>query len=350
MGSQIYPNLLGGNVYAPMRNLTQTPFLTGTEIGGIEGQKVVGRGAMKAAASLRSKHGTKVQLGKTLPEVRHSMEAELRALGLAPGEHFGKGDVAHEAALRSTKYLGRGVRFVDSWNKWMMALYSKSDVVNRYITLYTAKELAKDALAGKGYALDYVKRLNAGDKASIYKLMKSGNQDDLGVLMARQLIAKTQFNYGKESLSEFGREFGRAVSMFTKWPLMVMGDLEELQRNGRALDGIKKYVAPMLALGAADIALNEMEFFENPAAKLAFGRGLFAAAPGGALLGVSTPPLVQAPLDLIDAADSMIKGDVGRGAQKLVKTASPFMPFGVTVTKDGPSTIALDRFNKAFEE
>jgi len=316
--SQIYPNLLGWNVAAPLRNLTQTIFLTAPEIGGGYGRTVTARGWSKAIKARLSK-------GKDIQRF-------LQDRGLV-GDQFHGEAVRKSVAegMRSVPGLGKLTEMIDNFSEFGMKLYANSDSVNRYLTWHIAQDLGDDIIKGsvKG-AQTFMKRLPKGKREMFDYLVANGQEQRAKDELAKWLVRKTQFNYGKSGLSQFGQDYGRLVSMFTKWPMMVMGDITDLVKYRQGFDKIKapalKYIAPMALLMLGDEMLEDVDAMDSPLAKLTMASSLTKYSPLSAVTDLSIPPLAKIPFD-VTRAMSLAKDREGkRAAKQLMKTASPFAP------------------------
>jgi hypothetical protein len=71
-------------------------------------------------------------------------------------------------------------------------------------------------------------------------------------LIARNLLAETQFNYNRTSLSEYGRYMGPIFSVFSKWPTAIAGDIIEKYKGGQTIRAAQKYLGPLSVLYAID--------------------------------------------------------------------------------------------------
>jgi hypothetical protein len=262
---QIYPNFLGWNFRAAIRNYFQPLLTTAPELGWGYGSKLVGKATMSAAADFFKAPGVS-------PVKKADVFSEfLQPKGLAPGKFFGEaGDVTGEG-LRAIKGVGQGVEMLDKHNNAAMYLYGLSDNVNRYITYKVGHELARDIARGIKPAREFAMRtLSEGGKAEARKILRDmGGElspeavEKLGDALARNLITKTQFNYGKEALNEWGREHGRLFSMFTKWPAMILSDNAELIEKYGAKEGTikasQRYLAPMAIMAMAGTQLKDTD-------------------------------------------------------------------------------------------
>jgi hypothetical protein len=194
-----------------------------------------------------------------------------------------------------------------------MALYSASDTVNRYITYKVAHNLAADLKEGNKRALDFAERaLSEGGKSSLRRLIATGREEEVGNELARYLIGKTQFNYGKESMNEFGREHGRLFSMFTKWPAMIMSDSSDLLDQYGKLDGSKKiaqrYLAPMALLaGVGSLVVDKNN--PNHAVTYLLGEDLSDIAPAQSFK-VGAGPVVKTGMNAAKTLLDMFSNDL----------------------------------------
>ena len=287
--AQVYPSFLGWNFKAALRNFSQPWLTTAPELGWGYGMSLAGKASAKVASELGLTKGALHKVRKNFGEI----ERILQDKGLANGTFWGEGLNLAGDSMRQQKRVGPVLEKLEWYNDRAMALYSASDVVNRYITYHVGQELAKDALAGNQRAMAYLSRLGEGDKAAAKEILRStagdapgeamARQLKLGDIFARQLIAKTQFNYGKESMNEFGREFGRLGSMFLKWPAAVYSDSADLIDQYGKMEGSKKiverYIAPLAALMGAGMVADHTIGKDQPMLKYLIGTDLADWAP-----------------------------------------------------------------------
>lgn len=239
LNTQVYPSYLGANVPAIVRNMTQT-FATGApELGGTWGYKLT------AGALART-------VGKARKVGFSGLESELRDLRLTGAT------TRAEFVDARPGVAGRLRRSADAVNEWSMGAYQRTDVANRAISLEMGREWAKQVQAGRPEALAAIRGLSAGAKAEVRRQggLQAMDEAQLGNFLGDYLIGKTQFRYGKEQMSQFGREFGRAFSMFTKWPTMIGGDMADVLAQRGVRRGLttlaQKYMIPYLALQAVE--------------------------------------------------------------------------------------------------
>ena len=327
MVGSLYPNYLGGNLKAAIRNYAQPMLTTAPELGWDYGTKLVGKGTVMAANAKRQ---------------GINMEEFLQSKGLAPGKFHGEAQDLTSTSIRgASRKLGAVLETMDKVNSGgllkgklgtnaegearelpgLMSLYSKSDVFNRFVTYKVAEEVAKDAAAGNKRAQDFMTRvLSAGGKSRIRDAKDFQQATDE---LAKNLIAKTQFNYGKESMNEFGRTYGRLFSMFTKWPAMIMSDGAELMDRDGIAKGLGKigqrYFAPMIALTVAGQMLHTKD---DPLAAYLLGSELGDAAPAQSMK-VGLGPVPTSALDAMKLGMEMLTKDMD--AEQRLKKVGKFI-------------------------
>lgn len=329
--SQIYPNLLGWNISKPVRNLSQTLLLTVPELGHGYGYSVAMKGV---ARSMKTR-----QSGATMLEF-------LQQRGLAGDQYAGE-----TARLAVEDGLSRipGLQSVNKWSQLGMSLYQWTDTVNRFYTYHMGVQVADDIMKGVPKAVRWLNRMSSGDKQVIRKALRSGDEDLVNKTVAGYLIRKTQFNYGKAGLSDFGQDFGRLVSMFTKWTVMVGSDVADMVKHRQGLDKVAapmmKYVAPLTVLMASDAALREMDLSDNPIKKALIGKSLTSMSPMNSLFNVGAPPVVAAPAKLGKAVDKALEGELREGGRLMWEAVYPFLPVigaGPNIYKTGTQLSGQD--------
>ena len=340
--SLVYPNTLGYSLYAPLRNLTQPLMTTAPEIGGGEGYNVTVKGVGRAWSALR----------KMKDDGNYYARANkfLQERGLAPGDVFS--DSLHELSqtLRGVPVLGPLIKGTDAVNELGMKFYSSTDVVNRFITYHIGQEMAERALRSPETYKGFFQRLSAGAKAEMYKALRKGDtvaqkQEALGDFLAHYLIAKTQFNYGREAIHKFGRDYGKLASMFTTWPTMIANDMAEIARKQRpALNAFQKYLAPITVLSTLDAVMDDEQFKDSPVWKLLVGKGLLSLSPMSAVLDLSVPPLVKLPVASMGALKSAIEGDWAKAGKEYTQAWSIFAPGAGVISKSAKT------YQDLFEE
>jgi hypothetical protein len=314
--SQIYPNYLGFSLKAVTRNLSQPTLVTAGEVGGKDyGYRL----AMRATVSTALDRKRGINLQKALEE-----------MGLHPGEHIGEGMNQLHNALEKTM-VGGLVRASDGVAKVGMYLYGKTDAINRYITWKMAKQLSQDIMDGMGNAhptrdqkaaLAFLKKMPAGYKNELYRDARNGKSIERGV--TEYLLSTTQFDYGPQALSEFGQKYGRFVSMFTKWPAMVGGDLHWLATSKQYSKAFEKYLAPLMALAAVDMWLGDTK--GKPRLRAILGDSMKDWSPVKSFK-ISTPPALETAAHVGKSLMAAVTFDVHGAAKEAGKALEPILPF-----------------------
>jgi len=307
--AQVYPNLLGWRVDAPLRNMTQTLTTTMPEIGA-DGAKYVAKG-----------------WNKSLPGMLKAEEF-LISKGIVGGQYTGE---AARRALQDGLYRGYGTGVarttLDKVGQAAMKFYGMSDTANRYITYHIGQELGEGILQGK--ATSFVKRMPRPIKAKWDNMIKDGQVGEAKDMLSKYLIDKTQFDYTKAGLSEFGQDFGKFASTLTKWPMMIWSDAAMLAKYG---EGMEKVTKPMLKYGtpfalavAGNKFFEEMEMTNDPVKKILLGSSLTTWAPASSMF-LQRPFIAEQSFEGISALNSFAKGDWDNSKKSIIKTIKPFVP------------------------
>ena len=321
--NQVYANYLGLNPRANVRNLTQMVMMTTPEMslaGPKAAKKALGytlRGYAEIADSVKNNPS----LWSNEAFRKSAIGKELKANGWLPESFTGEGrDLMRQAILDNSGLTMKGGAAakdaIDRASEMAMTWYEKTDLLNRAGTLRMSKHLAKDFLAKDEAAQAIVGRMPKGYRIKIDQALKSGNDKEVGRLIADHFLASTQFNYNRVALSEFGRWAGPIFSMFTKWPTSIAGDMVAKVRRDGAVSGGKqiamKYGTPWAALAMADAMLEKDERgrIKDPRTRELVGsQGLKSWAPVGAGKSVVTgevfePPALGAAKGFVRAATS----------------------------------------------
>jgi hypothetical protein len=310
--TQIYPNYLGWNLHAPIRNMGQTWFVTAPELKGTYGYGVV-RKAWLSAAKAKAKGEN---WGQFLD--KHNLRSpDFNNEGLINTLSDGLGPLGP---------LGKGI---DKAGKFGLTLYGMSDSANRYLTYHAAQIVAGDLMKGSKEALRFLRSARTGPRLEMQDALRRGDEKALKDTLTNYLIDKTQFNYTRAELSQFAREFGRVYNMFTKWPTMIIGDLEYSIRNRqgmeRAMEPFQKYVTPLMLLtGVQNFIETNNEI--DPKLQLILGKDISKWSPASAVTGLSAPPLLQIPQATFRALQHASEGELKRAANELAKAGEPFIP------------------------
>lgn len=315
MGSA-YANLLGfSNVYAPIRNLGQPQLMTARELAVLANK--AGRKAVTGTNSYVHSLATKAQLKATMGSKGalfggvKKFKEQLIKEGRAPGDYIGEGMNVIENSLRNIPGIGKGVEAIDSLNQMGMKMYEASDIINRWTTRQMGKDLVKDAIKGKGVALQSISNIGGEYGALIREGLKNKNALQVEDAVIDYLLGKTQFHYGTHALSEFGRDYGKIVSMFTKWPASVGGEMLDMaaQKQFKAL--FSKYFSPIGGLFALQMGLDGVWEEEDPTRRAFLGKSLVDLSPMWAVSNIITiPPAISSLKDTVSLGQSALRGDI----------------------------------------
>lgn len=315
--SQVYPNYLGWAPHGPIRNASQPFLMTAPEIGGAYGQKVT-------AKSWLQSWGDKTTKGV-------NFEKFLQSKGLAGAQFTGESYRVMNDALNNVPEIARmGVKAVDEIGQLGMYIYSKSDMLNRYATYKIADNITKDYVKGVDGARKFMtEKLPAGVRNTMKRMLDEGaDSEAITDELAKYLISKTQFNYGRHALGEYGRTLGPLVSMFSKWPVMMLSEMHEMYTTGKKFEHFQKYIAPYAALAGAGALFADTK--ENPRLRVLLGYGGLANwAPGSSILGaanMTSPPALEALKQLGAIGQDVAIKDYYKIPQRISKATLPFVP------------------------
>ena len=345
--SQFYPNFLGWRLAAPARNMTQPFLMTATEIGG---KGKVGQ--------LMSSYGVKLATNAWADLLKNpgkfkTMRKELVDQGYFAGKFIGEGVQEYERSLRkSVKGLGIPLAMIDKINEVGMWMYTMSDMVNRYITRNMSAQLTKDILAGNEASKFFVKRLPEGLRAEVAKTMRDKDFGKTQQLVTDYVMGKTQLNYGRHALSQFGREHGHLVSMFTKWPTSVASDTYVgFKHEGKGLSRLtQRLLAPLAGLVALQQIREEADL--PPQVEVFLKKDLTDMSPIMAMK-IGTPPVLEslyrtgrAAKSYAEAGWSALEGDMEtaelrmvHGTEQLGEGIGSVLPLGYGLIKGGQPTV-----------
>lgn len=279
---QMYPNYLGWNVPAIVRNLTQPLVLNVPELGYKYGSYAATHAYIDAAANYSK------------------LKSQLKQLGLMPAEFVGEAPEYLARGIQNSALYKLPAKTLEKLGKVGMYLYSKSDEVNRVLTLSMSNKLTDDLVKGSKLANQALDKFPSQIKRSVTEALKDGNVAAARGLIARHLNSSTQFNYNKLSMSEFGRDLGPLFSTFSKWPTAIAGDIySNLATKGAIKGGTRvahKYLLPMVGLGMMQRALfGDAEEMDDREKKIVGSKGLADWAPVMALKSVATGSIMQPP-------------------------------------------------------
>lgn len=297
LASNVHATYLGlPNLVTPVRNLAQTLSMTAPELGGVYGYKAVLKGVKDLVTGGLSK--SKEDLKKIGMEVTHN-RFEIEEPTVA------------------------GVRKV---NELLLSLHSLTDEFNRGITLGAAKNVVKDVAAGVPEALAALQRAPKSVQGRVRFNLANGNVAAAEEELAKHLIAKTQFIYGKEGRTQLSRTLGPVLTMFTKYPTEIFSDI---WLNPMNLRTVEKHLAPLLAVYAGNWALDSAGAFDSKSTKRFLGSSIMSMAPVTSIspTNLSAPPAAKLTIEAMSVADELLRtGKVKRNTKDLKKAITPFVP------------------------
>ena len=312
--AQLYPYFLGMRADAVVRNLTQPYLLTMAEIGGSAPYKA----KLLAQAVPQSVSGL---FAGSKGTHRNAIE-ELKERGWMPPDPTpGQFQALTKGLQSGGKWKQRGRKALETANNIAMTGYQQSDVANRVVTLSLGKTLAKDIMEGHKDALKYVQRMPPAYRKQVKEGLAGGDSKVVEDRVLDHLMATTQFNYNRASMSEYGREFGSAFSQFSKWPTAIGADIfdgydaakfSKTKGQTRLQSGtmkvLRKYLGPYIALSTAQ---HFMFGEEGPSPRQAqvFSKNLSSAAPLSAITGALTDPGRAFTPPIVSAAIEIASGD-----------------------------------------
>lgn len=336
--SAIYPNYLGFNVRAIVRNLTQPYTMTTRELGiGPRGDLL----ALNASRKIIREGFAKAQkryskLG--LVDERDPTSADFEGLKAGLRHYFKNNQMARKMD-----------RFIDSYSDTAMAMYAKTDTINRLVTAQMSEDIAKALIRGK---TNWIKNAPKQIQQTIKKqLDENASVDELTQTVGKWLQVKTQLNYAKDDMYEFGREMGPLFAMLSKWPTAVTSDIAtKIMKDGRAgaTRASLKYLAPWVLVAMVQNGLDKAVPADSVQSREMFGYGgLNSFLPASSVFGI-TDALIPIPIQSsLETSQGLLevgtKGLTGRWDQKdtrklgsvLTQTAEQFGPVvgGVMKTK-----------------
>jgi GH24 family phage-related lysozyme (muramidase) len=233
--SALYPNFLGFNARAIVRNLTQPYTMTTRELGvGIPGDLLAlnsTRKIMKEGLGKAQKRFSKLGL----VDVRDPRPEDFEGVRSGLSNYF-----------KDNKWARRFDKGVDKYSHAAMYMYGKTDTINRLVTAQMAEDIAKLVSAGK---TKWLKNAPQQVRNKVQQQIDEGaSVDDLTQTIGKWMQTKTQLSYAKDDMYEFGREMGPLFAMLSKWPSAVTSDIAtKIMKDGRsgATRAAMKYLMPL---------------------------------------------------------------------------------------------------------
>lgn len=301
--SALYPNYLGFNARAVVRNLTQPYSMTTRELGvGIPGdvlalnstRKVVGEGLAKAQKRF-SKLG--------LVDVRDPKPVDFEGTKSGLRHYF-----------RDSKMARKMDRFIDGYANAAMTMYAKTDTINRLVTAQMSEDIAKLLQSGK---TKWLKNAPQTVRNKVQKQLDEGaSTDEITQTIGKWLQTKTQLSYAKDDMYEFGREMGPLFAMLSKWPTAVSTDIvTKLMKDGRAgaARASMKYLSPLVLASLLQNGLDREIDPKSIQSREMFGYGgIKSFLPYSSVFGVTDAFLPIPGQSVLDAGQTIV--DLGASA------------------------------------
>ena len=295
--NNLYPYYLGLRPDAALRNLTQPITMSLPELGG---------GAYSVEKGIKAYVAAAKQLDEILGESK-----ALQREGLLPGKWTGEAKDELYSVMES-KLKGKPKEYIDMAHDVAMYMYTRSDIINRYVTKNLSEDIAADFAKGVKGADKFVRNLPLAYRVAIKK-----NPDQASRLIKQYMLSSTQFNYNRISMSEYGRTMGGLFSMFSKWPTTILGDVRSGIQRGKSGDleasmaatrGFQRYVAPYIAVKTIGAMTNEEE--QHPALKALTPK--VSWTPGSSLKSFTDPASFATP-PAFDIAGELVRGAASFG-------------------------------------
>ena len=344
IAQSIYPNMLGVNPRATLRNYTQPFLMTGTDVAASSGYKY---GMECATAGFAKAMKMQAAAGKDYFKVAGELLEKNNLAGAI--QRFEGVDANMSRGFRSG--IARKLHKYLTWQEDLaMYMYKHSDSQNRLVTYFMADKVVGDLAAGAAArkagvalsaaqqnALAFTRNIESAYKTEITRALSSGKIDSVRQLMAQYMVYKTQLVYGKAGMHEFGRMAGPLFSMFTKWPVTVSSEMYSKWKTDSSAGMHQmgtKYLYPMIALASMNALLSPED---TPRGKeLTAGQGLSYYAPGYSIMTISaatTPPIAQTMTDIGKEVLSYMQDpankDPARLERVLKKAARTYIPGAV---------------------
>lgn len=344
--ANMYPYFLGARADAAIRNMTQPFLLTATEMqtpaAKAYGQKLAMLAQFDVWTSLKGRKDIVKELQRTgkIPDKFRGEVTEAIREGMLKDPGMKK--MASKLGKRGLEKIGDAA----------MLLYTFSDTHNRTVTYAMSKRLAADIIQGlnkkgKGLnrdneaALSILREMPRSYRVKLRDIYREGDYDKFADEIADYYLAKTQFNYNRTAMSDYGRRMGSLFSMFSKWPTAMLGDVADIVQKFRSGDqyqvdratqkALYRYLGPLAAAFAFEKAVLEDVREDSPRMKHLIGSNTMTWTPISSLSGFlsgdfATPPVLSVPNNILGAA---MKGNLDKLPGKSIDGIMSVTPGGV---------------------
>jgi len=345
----MYSNLLGFNPRVILRNLTQPLVMTAPELPSNYGLKL----AFRAQFDVLPAYMRRDWVGTRAIEKLGLTEA-----GLTPGKFTEELRSVMESRLAESLPAD----LVKKYIKVAMWMYEKSDLHNRMVTYKMAQRIGRDVYEGtaamaakkalsrdQAAALRYISNLEPGVGREIKAILRRGADMDVSELnntLSRHLISKTQFQYNRATMSEYGRTMGHLLSTFTKWPLAITGEIGSnflrMDVDKAAIVSARKFLGPVVFLGVIDKFAMPDPKEDDRIRLLVGGSGLVGWTPVQSAVGFisgqfASPPLVDAAVEAVSITASGEPSKFAAWFERSTKYWTPGVSFMKLLFDDIPT-------------
>jgi hypothetical protein len=320
-GRQVYPNLLGGRIKPILQNLASPLLFSVPEIGYGAGLKVWAEGAKDVVATwtkgitIRLSPEMAAKLGKKAGEKHFTRNTNLvlQNDGIYPVNWTGETlDAFDDGVKRGAAALGFR-KVSDTISNVSMAGFQASEAIVRAQSYFMGRRLGTLMSENEKWARKFVEELDSTEyQRKLRPLLdevriarKSGRLSrqalagrKLGKVLTEFFNGNNLFHYDRVHMSEFGRDYGPMVSIFSKWPTSIGGRVITSYHNQGKLKGTKTNLQVLL-IPWATIALTEhlIDMEETERSRQVAGRGGVASwTPLSSLIGIGEQGITNTPV------------------------------------------------------
>lgn len=329
LANQIYPNVLGWRATPILTNVISGIARGAPELGGAYGYANYTRGTVWALKNWAQ------------------AKQQLYAKGYVPSEWTEVSKRALSEGIRASFAVDIPLRALEAFNKVGMALFTKSEELNRVTILGMSKMMAYDLERGSAAAARSLSKFPKDIQRQVIKA--GGNREAVEDALMSHLNSVIAMNYNRPSLYEFGRTMGPIFSTFAKWPTTIAGEVIAEYKTkpfGAATKRtLERYALPLMGLAAVDYLMQD-RVEESPRLQKLVGKtGVTKAAPisaaGGFVTGeLFTPPAIDVIMqDVIVPASKADGFKLMRGVDRAAFTYFPGAGMVRFLTDDLPTLI-----------
>lgn len=332
LANQIYPNLLGWRAVPILTNALGGIARAAPELGGAYGYTNYTRGITWATKNWSA--GVK----------------ELVDKGYVPGQWTRSGQKALADGIRASGLVNVPLEALEKLNRVGMALYTKSEELNRLSLLGMSKMMANDLATGSAGAQKSLAKFPSSVQRAVARAKSQGEVEDI---LMRHMNSTIAFNYNRPSLYEFGRTLGPIFATFAKWPTAIAGEIISEYRtkpmSAATRRVAERYTAPLLAFAAVDYMLKDRLEEDERLQKIVGKSGITKAAPITSVAAVArgdifTPPAIDTIVKDIITPVSKAEGiAIAKGLDRTAFTYMPGAGFVRFITEDLPTVITGER-------